>query len=321
VSFSLEEVHHSARALLDLNPNAVVACRLMRQVLRLPPSDATLMKLKDEALHSKWIRQLEEAQLPDGSFGRFHTQDTQVKSVFRTTEEAIDRAIALGLEPGDEVLARTQRYILSVMHGDAQITDHTEKGDSWPVLIKLILTGRLAQLNPENRLLEDAHAYLVEVARQSFTSGDYRLEDERAAFLRLSGIHMPRGFLRSQHVLYILSALSLPAWLERLLVGWIWQNPEGIGYLQVPLRGFQPRKFGYWLRSMDIITRFASWREVAAQEINKLWAEREESGWWDFGTPGSKSIDFPLSDSWVRPVSRKIDHSTRVLGILRKYFD
>lgn len=87
------------------------------------------------------MHQLEDSQLPDGSWGRFYSQDTKKKTMFRTTEEAIDRVFALGLEPGEGVLTSVSQYIQDVLHGDAQITDWTEKSESWPLLVKFILAG------------------------------------------------------------------------------------------------------------------------------------------------------------------------------------
>lgn len=102
VAFTLADVHQAAIELLKENPEAIVSYRLLQEVLRLPTNNPKLLQAKKAALTGKWVRQLEESQLSDGSWGRFHSQDTKQKTVFRTTEEAIDRAFALGLEPSDK---------------------------------------------------------------------------------------------------------------------------------------------------------------------------------------------------------------------------
>ena len=117
-TFTLAQVQKSACVVLAANPEAILAYRLLREVLRVPPNDPELAQVKKAVLKSKWVRQLEQSQLSDGSWGRFHTQDTKQKTVFRTTEEAIDRSFALGLEPGDKVLSRVSRYIQDVLQGD-----------------------------------------------------------------------------------------------------------------------------------------------------------------------------------------------------------
>jgi hypothetical protein len=51
--------------------------------------------------------------------------------------------------------------------------------------------------------------------------------------------------------------------LERALLGWVWKNPNGIGYLELPLAHPPPQKPGQcdrWLASLEILARgFPSW--------------------------------------------------------------
>jgi hypothetical protein len=47
---------------------------------------------------------------------------------------------------------------------------------------------------------------------------------------------------------------------------------------------------------------------------------RDEQGWWDFGKQLGRCAEFPLSESWRHHINRKMDHSTHMLVILRKYF-
>jgi hypothetical protein len=321
VIFRLDDIHRAASDILEASPDGIVAYRLFREVLRLSPNDPQLTQAKNGAFGSKWVRMLEKAQLPDGSWGRFHSQDTKKKAVFRTTEEAIDRAIALGFEPGDELLLRTRQYILDVLHGDAQFTDPSEKNEAWPLLVKFILAGRLAQLEPANEILATYRSYLADIANQAFASGKYNLEDEAAAHLRLSARQAPLGFLESQHALWILSTQPLPNQLEFALVDWIWHKPDGIRYLRVPLANPRPHLIAYWLRSMNIISRFGCWREICAPTLNRLWELRDEHGLWDFGSQIARSVDFPLSESWRQSANRKMDYSTCVLVLLRRVFD
>lgn len=173
-------------------------------------------------------------------------------------------------------------------------------------------------------MLDSFWTYLVEVARQAFSSGNYRLEDDAAAYLRFSGVRVPGGFLKSQHALWILSSRRLPHQLDHSLLNWIWHKPDGIRYLRAPLPEPQPRHIGYWLRSMNILSRFSSWREIAVDKLNHLWEQRGKEGIWDFGSVisgVSRSIDFPLSENWRQSIKRKQDYSTNILVLLRKYFD
>lgn len=187
--------------------------------------------------------------------------------------------------------------------------------------MKFILAGRLGQIDPTHNMLDPFWAYLEEVAKQAFASGNYRLEDEADAYLRLSGVHVPGGFLESQHALWILSSRKLPLQLDHSLVSWIWHKPDGIRYLHTPLQNPSSCHIGYWLRSINLLSRFGSWKEISIGALNHLWEERDKQGLWDFGTRISRSIDFPLSETWRPSTKRKQDSSTYILILLRKYFD
>jgi hypothetical protein len=319
VTFTLADLYQAARAIIAVNPGAIISYRLLREVLRLSPSDPELAQLKKAALNSKWVHQLEESQLPDGSWGRFHTQDTKKRTIFRTTEEAIDRAFSLGLEPSDKILRRVSGYIQDALNGNVYITDRIEKAESWPLLVNYILAGRLAQIDPGNKMLDTFWIYLAEVTQHAFASGNYRLEDEANAYLHLSGVLVPGGFLESQHALYILASRRLPNKIEHALVSWIWHKPDGIRYLRAPLHEPHSRHIGYWLRSMNLLSRFGSWREISVDTANQLWGQRDNDGLWDFGSEIARSIDFPLSENWRQSTNRKLDCSTCILILLRKY--
>jgi hypothetical protein len=321
VSFTLADLHQRAEAIIRSTSGIIVTYRLWREVLRLPAGDPALLLIKAAVRYSPWVRQLEDAQQPDGSWGRFHSQDTHLKTPFRTSEEAIQRALALGLDLSDRVLEWARQYILAALQGRVALSDPPEQNERWPLLVQLILAGRLAQIDPANPALDEHWQYWVEVARRAFASGAYRLEDEAAAYPALSGIQAAQGFLESQYALWILSARPLPIELDRALVGWIWNKPDGIRYVRVNLQNPLQRQIGLWFRSMEILTRFAGWREPALEALNRLWEQGKLDGRWDFGGDVTKNVEFPLSGTWRKPGSRQADHSTWALALLREYYE
>jgi hypothetical protein len=318
--FSLESLQHCAQAIFSLQPGSIVTWRLLRHVLRLPADHTRLANARAALSANHWVQQLIAAQLPDGSFGRFHSQDTKQKTIFRTSEQAIDRAFALGLEPNHPVLARIRSYIQQALQGKVHITDPDEKNEAWPLLIKLILAGRLAQVAPSDKLVEPFWQYLEEVTQSTFISGSYQLKDEVDAYRRLSGVHVPQGFLESQHALWILSTRPLARLLESALVRWVLNKPDGIRYIRAPLQAPEPNRIGYWVRSMNLLSRFPAWQDLSLDILNQIWELRDEQGWWDFGKQLGRCAEFPLSESWRHHINRKIDHSTHMLAILRKCF-
>jgi hypothetical protein len=226
----------------------------------------------------------------------------------------------LGLEVSDPVLGKARQYILDALAGRVEINDPPEKNECWPLLLRSILAGKLAQIDPAHPVLDPFWQYWCEVARRAFVTGTYRQEDEAAAYPALSGIQVPRGFLDSQYVLWILTARSLPADLDQALVSWILRKPDGIRYLGICLQNPADRLIAFWFCSLDILARFQSWRTVATGMLNRLWEQRSEQGLWDYEGEIVITGEFPLSDTRRKAGSRQVDYSTRVLTSLCRYF-
>ncbi len=129
-------------------------------------------------------------------------------------------------------------------------------------------------------------------------------------------------YLKSRYVLTLLAACSanLPAALDRRIVDWIWNSPQGIGYLCASMKHPQPSHIFNWLESLEILSSFQCWREVATDALEWLWDQRNADGLWDFGNPPARCFYFPLSDNWRKPGNRQLDQSTRVLALLRKAY-
>lgn len=87
---------------------------LKKEIMHSSLNETEYNKLRE----SKWYQQLEVEQWENGSWGRFHTQDTksQIKQKFTTTESALRRARELALDKSDDIIYKAlqlmERYIL-----------------------------------------------------------------------------------------------------------------------------------------------------------------------------------------------------------------
>jgi len=102
--FSQADITSLAHQILDLEPDPVPRYLVLRDILHYSPTEAAFQEAEKILYTSRWIIGLAETQHPDGTWGRFHTQDTRVKSPFPTTEFAIHRALALGLDRRSPIL-------------------------------------------------------------------------------------------------------------------------------------------------------------------------------------------------------------------------
>lgn len=169
----------------------------------------------------------------------------------------------------------------------------------------------------------------AEIARRTFQSGSYNAENENAAHRALTGASVANSYLRlnGRYQLCLLGASAglLPTAVVQAWMRWLWEKPEGIGYLTVTLRGEPPTKvaaFDRWLASLEMLADFfqlsAPFMEPA---IQWLWEQRRPPGYWDFGLRPASSVFLPLSDGWRERDFRKLDWTTRILILLRKHYE
>jgi hypothetical protein len=111
LAFTEAELASLALRILDLDPDPAPRYLVLRDLWHCAPGEASLRAAQNNLSESRWIIALAGAQQPDGTWGRFHTQDTRVKRLFPTSEYAIRRALALGLDQHSPVLQKVSGFI------------------------------------------------------------------------------------------------------------------------------------------------------------------------------------------------------------------
>jgi hypothetical protein len=316
--FTPELIAEMGKFILDRQPNAVVRFRILRDVLQRTRGSSDLEAARREMLSHPWVKELADAQQADGSWGRFHSMDSTLKTRFPTSETAIRRALALGLDKDTPNLKKSVRFMENVLTGKSVWSDRVEKSEGWAIGVETITAGTLAQVDSSHPAITKSWHYWVEIAERSFPDGKYDSKAEWQAHKDLRGIGII--YLRSRYTtLTLLGARKLPSSLDRRIMEWIWNDPEGIGYLGADMNHPQQFCVFNWLESLEILSCFQSSRDVTAKAADWLWQQRDADGLWDFGSKISKSFYFPLSDDWRKPGNRSMDHSTRVLALLQKF--
>ena len=319
-----------AARLLEQEPGPVVRCRLLRDVLRRPANDTELEQAKANLVQSRRVHELADEQWKDGGWGAFHSRSTKVKQKIASTEVGVERALALGLDATHPILHKATQYLLAIMQGKLAFPDYHEKNDRWQTGMRLFLASTLSLIQPGHPILDEDRQLWLEIARRTFQSGRYSAEDEIQAHAELTGATVKDSYLmlRSRYQLNILGSVPglLPRQLELALLEWLWNRPDGIGYLCVPLNRTpplgKPDPFDRWLASLALLARlFPSWVNFSQEAIEWLWAQRNEQGFWDFGPRPSSLSYFPLSDSWRTKQARSFDWTTRILALLKQYYE
>jgi hypothetical protein len=325
----IDRLGHTALAILARDPEPVVRYRLLRDVVCRPAGDPDLERARAGLDTSPCVQELAAEQRADGSWGPFHSQDTRLKQKILTTEQGVDRALALGLDAAHPILCRAASYIAAVMAGRLSFPDRPEKNDRWPIGQRLFLAATLSLIEPRHPLLDADRALWLEIAGRSFRSGTYSPADEAQAHADLTGVTIQDGYLvlGSRYQLALLGSIpgALSRQVETALLAWLWRRPHGIGYLTVPLSSLppagQPSAFDRWLASHELLARlFPAWVDFADEAVAWLWAHRDGQGFWDFGLRPASLSNLPLSSSWRHKHNRLFDWTTRVLALLRRYY-
>ncbi|MEW6093489.1 MAG: hypothetical protein AB1531_05940 [Chloroflexota bacterium] len=325
----IPSIEATASHILSQSPGPVVRYRLLRDVLRRPPADAELQQAKANLDGDTCVQKLGNEQWTDGGWGAFHSRSTKLKQVVPSTEVGVERALALGLDLSHPILKRAHVYLLAILEGKIPIPDYAEKNDRWPTGVRLFPASTLSLIEPSHPILDSDRELWRSIAQHTFRSGRYSAEDEIEVHKRLTGATVKDSYLvlSSRYQLNLLGSVPglLSPHLERALLAWLWELPWGIGYLTVPLRVPPQPKPGVidrWLASHEMLARlFPAWVEFAAPVMDWLWGQRDGQGLWDFGPKPESIACLPYTDSWREPKNRLFDWTTRVLILLRCYYD
>lgn len=325
----LQWIEKTAWDLLDLTPPGVAHFRLLRDVLKLPVYNPLLEQGRLDLYRSRRIAQLTAEQYQDCSWGRFHSRDARVKQVIPTTEIGVYRGICLGLEANHPILSHASSYILDILQGRRLFPDRSEKNDRWQTGVRLFLAATLTMIIPDHPELDQDRALWLSIAQAAFQSGRYQALDEIQAHAELTGVSVKGSYLvlNGKYQLTLLGSQRgmLTHELELALLHWLWDHPDGIGYLGVPRNIMPPLSssvFERWLASWELLAHsFLNWAQIARQPMQWLLSQRSPSGFWDFGPCSPSGYFLPLSDNLRISQNRRIDWTTRILILLRQYRD
>jgi hypothetical protein len=318
-------VHEIAGRILAGDPDPVVRFRLLRDVLARPPDSPELAQAQRDLSTSRWVRELEREQREDGSWGRFHSRDSQARRKIPTTEVGVERALALGLDVSHPILSKAARYLVGLIEGPlADFPDPPEKNDRWPTGVQLFTAATLALVQPDHPVLDEVWNLWLSIAQRTFAGGRYDARAEIQAHRELTGATVRDSYLvlSGKYQLALLGARPgvLPRDMAKALLDWVWHKEDGIGYLGVRL--FSPDDYlntwnlDRWLVSLGLLSHFPGWREQAGDAIRWLWDRRTPAGLWDFGPKTSVR----LSETWRKEPARQFDWTTQVLVLLQHYY-
>ena len=290
LNFTQNDLKTIAERLLDMQPDPAPRFRLLRDVLRYDPADAAYQEAEGGLWQSKWVSLLANSQWADGTWGRFHSQDTSKKQPFPTTESAIAIALELGLDRHSSVLQKAIPTILDYVDGKVIWPDRPEKHNNplaWYVWVRHFSAVILALIDPHHARLDEFWGLWTEALQVAFQSGVYDRQREIVALNSLMKCRMKNPVpFHKRYPLLILSATHnrLPDDLERGMLDFVVHYPAGIYYVYGKDISVLPplfsRDFWPWLCAHRLLSRFHLWKELLVDGLNWIWEQRTPEGFW-----------------------------------------
>ncbi len=322
----IADITELGEKLLSMNPDLVPRYRILRDILHVLPQDSRFVAAKQAIGKSKWVELLREEQRPDGSWGRFHTEDTKRKQRIYTTQYAINRGIELGLDRRDSLMIAAIHYMEDVLADRRRWSDPYEKNVWFAPGVKIFTAAVLTTIDPENPQIAGVWESMSEIYRRTLQSGVYSISEERSASLEILGVDISESYISisSAPNLELIGSFSqsFPIEMQQALFQSIWDEHVRPFYLRPRPSSFPDsitaRDFVWWLHTIKVMTRISTPPSIAESIIDWFWKNRRSDGLWDGPRQLGRNAEFPLSESWRRTGSRSVDYSTQIASLISR---
>jgi len=150
-----------------------VKYKILFHFLDCPYEDKRLSELRQSFLNSDIVNQLYETQLPDGSWGPLRGKDYSCKSIFPTTEVAIDRCLYIGLTLEDkDILFLALDYLEEFFQGTSKtkLYHKNERAIPWQMSE---IASYAERIKPRNPLCDKWWNEWNYIASRAFSNGEY----------------------------------------------------------------------------------------------------------------------------------------------------
>ncbi|MFA7672721.1 MAG: hypothetical protein WCY62_02555 [Clostridia bacterium] len=289
---------------------------LQKEICRKPTSDP-------EVNASKWYRQLADEQMQNGSWGRFHTQDTKnkTKRKFITTEQALRRIKDLSLEKDDVLVSRSIALMERYLRGDEAWTDNMEKHYGFETAFKTIIAANLSLFDSHNCLIDHKREIAAKNMTKACQTGCFDEETWEQENLNDNEILL-RAYM--VHILWLLQYENcISDTVQRQYLYYIWHREKGIYYISnspvTEVRPLESKEFTMWLSSLEALCGFSLFPEfMCGRTVTHLYNEINRLIYDDVNLPPSSGIIGHYSENRSGQHTRRNDMILRIARILVK---
>ena len=292
-----------------------------KEILRETPAVADI-----DAIHSsKWYRQLADEQWEDGSWGRFHSQDskTPIKQKFVTTEAALRRARELGLTKADPIMEKCIKLMERYVRGEETWTDNIEKhkdnGRRHLFCRPYMSAVAINMFDPENSFIKPLRYNALDSVKKAFQNEFF---DEQVWEQDVREYRVPSIAGTGMYgIMLFQNTNCMEDKLQKQYLDYIWNGKTGIYYVSsmppADKRYLEDKRFFEWLSTLELLSGFSLFPEFMKNdalphllnETNRLLNE-------DIIIPASYNTRY--AESWRDKNNRKNDVILRILRLLVK---
>ena len=248
---------------------------MQKEIYKEPAESPSYKNAYNQINQSKWYRELADEQWEDGSWGRFHTQDSKAanKQKFVTTESALRRAFELSLSKDDPIIARCikkmERYVREEETWTDRIEMHKDGGKSHLYCRPFLTAANISLFDPENLVVKPMREVFVNTLRISLSKGYF---DEKAWIQENRSYRGPGLDGWNAYTLMILkSAECMSEELQRQYLNYIWHRKGGVYYLPnfpaAEKKNVEDNKFYSWLFLLESLSGFSLFSEFMHDDI------------------------------------------------------
>ena len=295
----------------------------MRDILKLDANDSDLISAKNMVLQLKWVNDIKQLQLEDGSWGQFHSM-SQFSQVSITTEQALRRLIILGLDKHDEVIQKALAYMEKYLLGELDLRDRKEKKHDWGMLTRLFVATWILKIDSSNDLAKEIANDWGKVITHAFSGDEYNHNAYIDAYYEVHKSPKEKYLWKFENF-YLVSILSgmLSSHVESKFLDYIIKAKNGIYYihdrcLEIPPSNFCSKAASRYIYAHEILRNYACAKSKLQYFGEWVTNNISQDGFWDMGQLVKDNMQFPLSNSWREPFNRKVDCTVRILRVLSK---
>lgn len=273
---------------------------------------------------NKWAQAIIKDQNADGSWHIFHTLSEPSK-LPTTTEQALRRLEVLGYDLNDEPIKKAVDYTIQCLKKEKDIPDYKEKHHLWENFADLMLATWVRRFTRENKEANDIANQWQQVTIATFKSGQYSIEDFKAAFQAVFSLNATKKIAYQMKRFYNVSLCVdlLDSETEEKFFDYILSSDEGIYYVYTkPLMAlpttFQSKATSKYLAAIDLLADYKNQKHKLMFVVKWLYSHQNDDGTWDMGPKIKDGIYYPLSDDWRKKENRVADCTFRIRSLIEK---